>query len=288
MKKNIWITGKQGQLASEIFDISCNSLGNFYFTSLKEVDITNKKKVDDYIRSNKINLIVNCAAFTDVDGAETNEKQAYEVNAYGVKNILDSSFKYNCKLIHISTDYVFGSLNKKEINELNEMNPLNIYGKSKLMGEKFILQSKVNSVIIRTSWLYSNYGKNFLKKIIELSISKKNITVIDDQIGTPTNANNLAKVCLKFIETSDFNIINREIYNYSDGGSCSWYEFACEIKNQLGFKAQIYPISTLEFNQLAKRPNYSVLDKSKIKSKLDIKIINWKKSLKHFFLNNIL
>ena len=286
MKKNIWVTGKEGQLASEIFNSSYNSLGNFYFTSFKEVDISNKKKVDDYIRSNKINLIINCAAFTDVDGAEKNKKKAYKVNAYGVKNILDSSFKYDCKLIHISTDYVFGSLNKKEINELNKTNPLNIYGKSKLMGEKFILQSKVNSVIIRTSWLYSRYGKNFLKKIIELSISKKNIKVIDDQIGTPTYANNLAKVCFKFIETSDLNIIDREIYNYSDGGSCSWYEFACEIKNKLDFKAQIHPVSTFEFNQLAKRPNYSVLDKSKIKSKLDIKIINWKNSLNHFFLNN--
>ena len=169
MKKNIWVTGKEGQLASEISNISYNFLGNFYFTSFKEVDISNKKKVDDYIKSNKINLIINCAAFTDVDRAETNEKKAFEANAYGVKNILDSSFKYNCKLIHISTDYVFGTLNKKEINELNEINPLNIYGKSKLMGEKFILQSKVNSVIIRTSWLYSKYGKNFLKKIIELS-----------------------------------------------------------------------------------------------------------------------
>ena len=156
------------------------------------------------------------------------------------------------------------------------------------MGEKFILHSMVDSVIIRTSWLYSKYGKNFLKKIIELSASKKNISVIDDQIGTPTYANNLAKLCLKFIETSDFNIINREIYNYSDGGSCSWYEFACEIKKKIGFKSQIDPISTLEFNQLAKRPNYSVLDKSKIKSKLDIKILNWKDSLNHFFLNNIL
>ena len=283
MKKNIWVTGKQGQLASEIFNISSNSLENFHFTSFKEVDITNKKKVDDYIRLNKINLIVNCAAFTDVDGAETNEEHAYEVNAYGVKNILDSSFKYNCKLIHISTDYVFGSFKKKEINELNETNPLNIYGKSKLMGEKFILKSNVNSVIIRTSWLYSKYGKNFFKKIIELSLSKKKITVIDDQIGTPTYAYNLAKVCLKFIETSDFNIINREIYNYSDGGFCSWYEFACEIKKKTGFKSQIYPISTLEFNQIAKRPNYSVLDKSKIKSKLDIKILDWKDSLNHIF-----
>ena len=288
MKKNIWVTGKQGQLASEISNNIYNSLGNFYFTSFKEVDISNKKKVDDYIKSNKINLIINCAAFTDVDGAEINEKEAYEVNAYGVKNILDSSFKHNCKLIHISTDYVFGSLKKKEINELNKTNPLNIYGKSKLMGEKFILHSMVDSVIIRTSWLYSKYGKNFLKKIIELSASKKNISVIDDQIGTPTYANNLAKLCLKFIETSDFNIINREIYNYSDGGSCSWYEFACEIKKKIGFKSQIDPISTLEFNQLAKRPNYSVLDKSKIKSKLDIKILNWKVSLNHFFLNNIL
>ena len=288
MKKNIWVTGKEGQLASVISKITSNSLGNFYFTSFKELDISNKKKVDDYIKSNKINLIINCAAFTDVDGAEINEKEAYEVNAYGVKNILASAFENNCKLIHISTDYVFGSLNRKEINELNKTNPLNIYGKSKLMGEKFILKSKVNSVIIRTSWLYSRYGKNFLKKIIELSASKKNIRVIDDQIGTPTYANNLAKVCLKFIETSDSNIINREIYNYSDGGFCSWYEFACEIKNQLGFKAQIEPVSTLEFNQLAKRPNYSVLDKSKIKSKLDIKIINWKDSLNHFFLNNIL
>jgi len=288
MTKNIWVTGKKGQLASEIYNLNLNSLGKFHFTSFKDVDISDKNMVEDYIKSKKINLIINCAAFTDVDGAETNEKEVYDVNAYGVKNILDSAFKYNCKLIQISTDYVFGNSNKKEINESHYTNPLNIYGKSKLMGEKFIIKSKVNAVIIRTSWLYSKFGKNFLKKIVELSITKKKISVIDDQIGTPTYAKNLAKLCLRFVETSDFNIIDREIYNFSDGGSCSWFEFACEIKNQSGFKTQIEPISTLEFNQIALRPNYSVLDKSKIKSKLDIKIINWKDSLNYFFLNNIL
>ena len=277
---NVWVTGSKGQLGQEIKNNLNKSNSNFLFTSKKEIDITKKNDVERFIKLNKIKVIINCAAYTNVDDAEKNTELAFRVNSDGVLKLVQCCEKLNSKLIHISTDFIFNSIINKPINENKIPNPTCIYAKSKYDGEQHILNSSIDAIIIRSSWIYSGFGKNFLKTIIKISNKKKNISVIDDQIGTPTYADDLAKICIIFVKRYK-KIKSQDIFNYSNLGECSWYDFAIEIKKNANLKCFIKPIKTQDFNSLAKRPRYSVLDKSKIEKELGIKIPFWKDSLKN-------
>ena len=274
---NILITGANGQLGSEIKELSkIYNKNNYFFTDIAELDITNKTSINDFCYTNKINYIINCAAYTAVDKAETEIKLSNLINATAPKNLAEISNKLNIKLIHISTDYVFDGTNYKPYTENDNPNPTSQYGKSKLQGEKNI-QINPNSIIIRTSWLYSSFGKNFVKSIIKLATEKNKLTIVSDQIGTPTYAYDLANTILNIISNKKF---ISGIYNYSNLGVASWYDFAKEIISYKKIKCEIEPILTKDYPLPAKRPFYSVLDKAKIINTFNITIPYWRNSLK--------
>ncbi len=272
---NILVTGTNGQVGSEIKTLSENYDYNFFFTTRENLDITNTKEVKNFIESNNINTIINCAAYTAVDKAETDVDNADLVNRKAVKKLAKISEELNIKLIHISTDYVFDGKNFKPYTEEFQTNPNSIYGKTKLDGEKEMIKiNPKNSIIIRTSWVYSSFGNNFVKTMIKLGKEKDELGVIFDQVGTPTYARHLAKTILDIIP----NIKNEkvEIYNYSNEGVLSWYDFAKEIMKMAKITCKINPIETYQYPTPAKRPHYSLLNKSKIKKEFNIEIPYWK------------
>lgn len=275
---NILITGSKGQLGSEIEALSQNYNYNFFFTDRESLDITDKNKLDDFINNNSINIIINSSAYTAVDKAEDDKLNADKVNHLATKYLAEISKKYNLKLVHISTDYVFDGQNFKPYNENDKTNPNSIYGQTKLDGEKAM--QKINlkdSIIIRTSWVYSSFGANFVKTMLRLGKERDSLGVIFDQVGTPTYARDLAKAILDILP----NIKNKkvEIYNYSNEGVVSWYDFAKEIMKMAKIECNINPIETSEYPTPAKRPHYSLLNKSKIKKEFGIIIPYWKDSL---------
>lgn len=274
--ENILITGANGQLGSELKVLS-NEYKNFnyYFTDIEELDITKKSDIDVFCKKNKINIIINCAAYTAVDLAESEIELSNLINAEAPKIITEIAIKQEIKVIHISTDYVFDGKNFKPYSEDDATNPTSQYGKSKLNGETNILQNP-NSIIIRTSWLYSSFGKNFVKTILNLTKNKKELRVISDQIGSPTYANDLAKAILKILSGNKF---ISGIYNYSNQGVASWYDFAFEIIKIKKLKNKIVPILTKDYPTPAARPFYSVLDKNKIVKTYNFDIPNWRDSL---------
>lgn len=275
---NILVTGSRGQLASEIKELSQSYSFKFYFTDKEELDITDEAKLRNFIEANKINTIINCAAYTAVDKAQEDVNLADKINHKAVKYLATISKEKNIKLIHISTDYVFDGKNYKPYLETDATNPINVYGKSKLDGEKAMQDvNPKNSIIIRTSWVYSSYGANFVKTMLRLGKEKEEIGVIFDQVGTPTYARDLAKVILDII--LKLNNKNVEIYNYSNEGVLSWYDFAKEIMRMAKVDCQVSPIETKDYPTAAKRPQYSLLNKSKIKEEFGIVIPYYKDSL---------
>ena len=275
---NILITGSNGQLGSELKELSCNYSYNFFFTTRKDIDITSKNSIKKYCEINKINTIINCAAYTAVDKAEDDINNAVLVNHQAVKNLALVSNELNMKLIHISTDYVFDGTNYKPYCEAYQTNPNSVYGKTKLDGENEIINiNPKNSIIIRTSWVYSYYGNNFVKTMIRLGKEKSSLDVIFDQVGTPTYAKDLAQTILKVIPKINNDKI--EIYNYSNEGVLSWYDFAKEIIKMAKLDCKVKPIETYQYPTPAKRPHYSILNKSKIKQKFNIEIPYWKDGL---------
>tara|TARA_B110000116_G_scaffold261425_1_gene265636 strand:+ start:190 stop:1053 length:864 start_codon:yes stop_codon:yes gene_type:complete len=276
---NVWVTGSEGQLGGELKKIDYKKAGFFFFTKKREVDITNKSQIKKYIQLNKIGLIINCAAYTNVEEAEKNTLLAYKVNSDAVLNLVDACHQFNCKLIHVSTDFIYGDVYSTPINEKVKANPKSIYAKSKFEGEQFIFNSSIEAVVIRTSWLYSKFGHNFVKTILKVSKEKDSISVVKDQYGTPTYAKNLAEICIELVRTNKKNIIGQEIYNFSNEGSCSWFEFASKIVEYANLECLILPITTKEFPTLVERSKYSVLDKTKIKNKLNLNIPLWEESL---------
>jgi dTDP-4-dehydrorhamnose reductase len=284
----ILITGSQGQLGNEIKDISSKfNYLNFFFTDIDTLDICNKNAVSDFISINKINFIVNCAAYTNVDAAETDIETANKINAEGPKILAEISSNLKIPIIHISTDYVYDNGTQNiPFKETDKTNPVSIYAKSKLDGEKNIALNP-NHIIIRTSWLYSVYGKNFVKSILNLSKEKETLNIVFDQTGTPTYAKDLAEVILKIIRNYNLNPQNLfpGIYNYSNEGVCSWYDFAHEINEISKNNCKIFPIETSQYPTPACRPSFSVMNKSKIKNIFNIEIPHWKESLKNFFFN---
>jgi len=281
--ERILVTGSEGQLGLEIKDLlkDANIINkDFIFTDIKELDITNKDILKNYLIDNKINILINCSAYTAVDKAESEPDLVNNVNSIAVLNIAKLCKELRVKLIHISTDFVFDGKANTPYVETYKTNPISIYGKSKELAEKHIQKESPTYIIIRTSWLYSYYGNNFVKTILRLSKERKEIRVVFDQIGTPTYAKDLATVILKFLD--DFKTDTREIFHYSNEGVASWYDFAEEIVTSFNNTdiCKVVPILSKEYITPAQRPNYSVMDKNKIKKYLNIEIPYWKKSLK--------
>lgn len=281
------VTGKGGQLASEFEALKALDSG-WTFLSQQDLDITNKDSVTSYFNSNNCDILINCAAYTAVDKAEDEKELAYKVNSEGTANLLHSCERMSAKFIHYSTDYVFDGNSKSPYNELDIPNPNTTYGLSKLEGEKYILANKkVKSIIIRTSWVYSSYGNNFVKTIIKLGSEKKQLGIVSDQIGSPTYAKDLATDTLKILNNNSYIWLNGDIFHYSNNGSCSWYEFAKKIFEMTNIDIDLKQIKTQDFPTKANRPKYSVLDKSKFENTFKIKIKNWKANLTDQFNNRL-
>ncbi len=279
--KNILITGANGQLGSEIKLLSEKYTNfNFIFTDVDELDITNLQATTDFFTENKVEFIVNCAAYTAVDKAEEDTELAYKINVTGAKNLMTAAKQNDCPFIHISTDYVFDGQNFKPYIETDKTNPQSVYGTTKLQGENAIKDYK-KTIIIRTAWLYSIFGNNFAKTIIKIATQNDTIKVVSDQIGSPTNAADLASAILQIIKNiNETNKINNGIYHFSNEGVCSWYDFAKTIIDLKSITCNINAVNSEEFPRPAPRPFYSVLDKSKIKSTFNITVPNWVDSLK--------
>ena len=280
MYRYILVTGANGQLGSEIRDLSpLYPDYQFIFTDIEELDITDHNTVEKFIEKNKINVIINCAAFTAVDKAETEIEISDKINHLAVKNFAKIVREKEIKLIHISTDYIFDGNSYKPYTEKDTPNPQSIYGKTKLDGEKAMLKiNPKNSIIIRTSWLYSSYGNNFVKTMLRLGKEKEELGVVFDQIGTPTYAGDLAKTILEILPNIKNDTV--EVLHYSNEGVCSWYDFAKTIFELENIPIRVNALESFEFPLPAKRPFYSILNKSKLKNKYQIEIPYWKDSLK--------
>lgn len=279
----ILVSGANGQLAKNIKAISSvyPSLKFTYKVAL-ELDIANHKKVKSFFKSNNYDYFINCAAYTNVDKAETESESAFNVNQIALKNISEVCAKNNIILIHVSTDFIFDGNTNKAYKEIDTPNPLGVYGISKLKGEEEIKKNTKQFFVIRTSWLYSEYNKNFMKTMVQLSKTRDTLAVVDDQIGSPTYAKDLAHIILKIIETKNMSF---GIYNYSNEGIASWYDFAYAILKEINSDIKLLPIKTKDYPTPAKRPIFSVLDKTKIKKTMKIEIPYWKDSLQKAIKN---
>ncbi len=277
----VLITGSNGQLGSEIKELSSqyNKL-ECIFKDLPELDICDAESLNSFIIGQDIDAVINCAAYTAVDKAEENFEIANRVNVTGVSNIVEVLEKINGKLIHISTDYVFDGNSSEPYKELDKVNPIGVYGETKRTGELFVIGSNIDSIVIRTSWLYSSFGNNFLKTMLGLGSEKDSLNVICDQIGSPTYAKDLAKTCLDILSRSEQLSEKGKVYHYSNEGAASWYDFAISIMEFSLINCKVNPIQTEDYPALVKRPKYSVLNKTKIKEDFKIEIPYWKDSLK--------
>lgn len=278
--KEILVTGAKGQLGSCLMDIHLNYPSyEFYFTDYEELDICSEGSINEFLDKHNISSIINCAAYTAVDKAETEQEKAYNLNANAPKLLSIQASKRNIHLIHISTDYVFDNSKNTPISPLDKAtNPKSVYGKTKLEGERNIQAFANSYTIIRTAWLYSEYGNNFVKTMIRLGSERENLNVVYDQIGSPTYAKDLAKAIMEAIIKS--NSSTKEILHYSNEGVCSWYDFAKKIMELKNLSCKVNPILSKDYPAPAERPVYSVLDKDSTKKYLGISIPHWEDSLK--------
>ena len=273
------VTGKGGQLASELESLKGFD-PNWTFISEQDLDITNKLSVVGFFELNRFDLVINCAAYTAVDKAEDEKELAFKVNAEGTKNLLEACERMDAKFIHYSTDYVFDGSSKEPYTELDTPNPNSVYGASKRKGEEYILKNnKVKSVILRTSWVYSSYGNNFVKTMIRLGSEKKELGIVSDQIGSPTYAKDLAKDTLNILNNENYQWSRGDVFHYSNNGSCSWYEFADKIFEKTNTYVKLKKLKTEDYPTKARRPKYSLLDKSKFENTFNIHIRDWRTSL---------
>lgn len=278
----ILVTGANGQLGKELKELApAYSLFHFIFLSREDMPIHHFELVRNTFKAYHPQYCINCAAYTNVDKAESEKELAFLVNGEAVGVLASVCKEYNTKFIHISTDYVFDGTAGIPYNENSPVNPINVYGESKLIGEKEAMQFHTDLIIIRTSWVYSEFGKNFVKTMLRLMKEKNEINVVNDQIGSPTYAFDLADTILKIIVNCQSSIDNFRsgIYNFSNEGIISWYDFSVAIKELTGSSCKINPITTSQYPTPAKRPQYSVLDKIKIQETFDIKLKDWKESL---------
>ncbi len=275
--KTILVTGANGQLgrAFQVLEKQYSSY-NFLLISKEELSITDENAVNDFLKKNQIHVCINCAAYTAVDKAEIEQETAIAVNATAVGILARSCKIYHSKFIHISTDYVFDGKGIKPYTENDLTNPVNFYGQTKLNGEQIALQENEEIIIIRTAWVYSSFGNNFVKTMLRLMKERESIGVVSDQYGCPTYAADLAEVIMKIIESNNF---VAGIYHYSNKGKISWYDFAKEIATQINSKCVVNPITTSQFPTPAARPSYSVLDTTKIAHTFNLDIPEWKGSL---------
>ena len=273
------VTGGNGQLGCALRLASAESRHRFVFTDIEELDITSTTAIEAFFCRNKVDVVVNCAAYTAVDLAEENEEQADLINHKAVAILADACKRHNATLVHISTDYIFSGNSDLPYSEEAIPAPINAYGRTKLAGEKAIVESGCNYIILRTAWLYSQFGRNFVKTMRELTATRSEIRVVADQVGTPTYAGDLAKAITYIINSGQLSKCG--IYNYSNEGQCSWHDFAVEIARLSGNShCKISPCTTADYPTKACRPEYSVLDKRKIKEVFGIEIPQWKESLK--------
>lgn len=280
----ILVSGANGQLGKSFKSISLNKNHNYVFYTKDELDITNKESIVKIFEREKPAYFVNCGAYTQVDKAEEDQEAAFLINKSGPNNLAEICKDTSCILIHISTDYVFDGNSSTPYTESDSTHPVSVYGKSKLEGELRILEINPNAYIIRTAWLYSQFGKNFLKTIYNLAKSKPELNVVADQIGTPTFAPDLARSIDEIIDKSYQNKKTNHfpgIYHYTNEGVASWYDFAKAITTYSKLNCKINAIGSDQFPTPAKRPNYSLLDKTKIKSKFQINIPYWRDSVKN-------
>lgn len=283
--KKILVTGASGQLGQCLKELSNDyKILEFIFLESTKLDVTNSSQIETVFKNNNFDFCINCAAYTAVDKAETEKELAFKTNVLGAKYLAEACNQFNVTLIHVSTDFVFDGIANKPYKESDPTNPIGVYGSTKLEGEKAIQSILKKHYIIRTSWLYSHYKTNFVKTMIRLATEKDELNIIDNQKGTPTNAIDLAKVIIKIInfENTDFGI-----YHYSNLGKTTWYTFAKTIFKLTNTKINVNPVTSNAFKTIAKRPTYSVLDKTKISHTFKIEIPNWEESLKqHFKFSN--
>lgn len=277
--KKVLITGSNGQLGNEIRIASARFPElSFVFTDVDELNITDEKAVDAFFNAGKFDFIVNCAAYTAVDKAEDDADTCFLINEKAVEILGRSAAKYNTGIIHVSTDYVFDGTSFKPYTEEMDVCPVSVYGKSKLAGETALLRVNPDAVIIRTSWLYSSFGNNFVKTMLNLGKTRDSLNVIFDQVGTPTYAADLAIAILKIISSG---IHAPGIYHFSNEGVCSWYDFTITIHQLAGISCRVSPIESKDYPVRTPRPHYSVLNKRKIKQVYGIEIPHWVESLRY-------
>lgn len=284
---NILVTGANGQLGNEMRIVARNSADNYIFTDVAELDITNATAVEQMVVDNDVKVVINCAAYTNVDKAEDDSEFAENLNAKAVENLAVAIRKNDGLLVHISTDYVFGGTkNNTPCREDEPANPTGVYGVTKLHGEQAIVASGCHYIIIRTAWLYSEFGKNFLKTMLNLTATKPQLKVVFDQVGTPTYAYDLAMAIYNIVETRKY-AGHEGVYHYSNEGVCSWFDFTKMIAEYAGNTGcDIQPCHSDEFPSKVVRPSYSVLDKTKIKETFGVSVPYWTDSLK-VCMNNL-
>ena len=278
MAKTILITGANGQLGREMRRVLDGDI-NFYpiYTDVDELDITNASAIEACLASNSVDYIVNCAAYTAVDAAESNIELCTKLNTDAPSLLAQAAAKHGARFIHISTDYVFDGTSCRPYREDDKVCPASVYGSTKAEGERRIMEIAPDSIIIRTAWLYSHHGKNFVKTMIELGKTRDSLRVVCDQVGTPTCALDLASVIKTFIDSEQW---HPGIYHFSNEGAISWYDFTIAIHRIAGITTcHVLPCMSKDYPTAAKRPHYSVLDKSKIKETLGIEIPHWEESL---------
>ncbi len=274
----ILVTGGNGQLGCSLRRVAMGSEDKYIFTDVAELDITNREAVRRYVAENEVDIIVNCAAYTDVERAEEEEARAHLLNATAVGYLAEAAKANDALLIHISTDYVFMGGCCGVLTEESFPQPINAYGRTKLAGEEAVKASGCHHIILRTAWLYSEYGRNFVKTMMRLTLEREEVRVVSDQIGTPTYAVDLARAIVAIISERNF---REGVFHYTNLGECSWWQFACEIARLAGHnKCKVKPCTTEEYGARVARPFNSVLDKSKFLRTFGLEIPEWRESLK--------
>ena len=285
VQKKVLVTGATGQLGSELKDFANEheSMFQYIYTGSTDLDITHLDAVRNYVKQHSIEYIINCAAYTMVDLCETDVDVCNAVNHLGAENLAKAAAEFNCKLIHISTDYVFDGNTKEPYREDSPVNPLSVYGKAKLLGEEAVMYIAPNSIIIRTAWLYSSYKVNFVKTMLRLMSEREVLSIVSNQYGTPTYARDLAEAITIILNNSEEEW-KEGIYHFSNLGETTWYGFAEKIKQFAQIETcQLKPIEAKDYPTPAVRPQYTVLDKTKIQDTFHFTIPHWEESLEKFF-----
>lgn len=276
--QTVLVTGSKGQLGNEVQVLASSySQFEFIFTDVEELDICDRKAVENYFAKRKIDVLLNCAAYTAVDKAEEDVELCYRINEKAVGILGEIAAEYGTRVVHVSTDYVFDGTSYRPYTEDMPVCPATVYGKSKLAGEQLLMDACPAAVIVRTSWLYSSFGNNFVKTMMRLGKERSTLNVIFDQVGTPTYAADLADTLLQIISADKF---VPGIYHYSNEGVCSWYDFTISIHKMAGINCRVLPIESKDYPAKTPRPHYSVLNKNKIKSNYNIQISHWEDGLR--------